>query len=351
MIDWAQYEDRLTELVSAPEEYPVSIISKILSEENGISFSEDSVRNKIKRLNLTKLEKKPITDIMPYYSKYRDIIEEKEPAPKKNFKLDANDSYVELLGKERKILYMGDLHIPFQVDWQIQTAVNRNVKADLAVCAEISDLYSLSRFQKTLSIPLEIEIDNIIRFYEYMSEHFDKIVIIKGNHANRIDRNMLAGIDPALYFLINTNMLEALARPFPAILITDSWYVQVNDAIFAHGEKFSKLDMKAGVNVYAFLREWQDGLGLKPFKVIVQGHIHGLGAAYRGSSFKILEGGTLCSVPDYAVEKMYDRPQTNGYVTVVQRDGESIFDLTREFVFPSEKYVPNKQLLERLDGN
>ncbi len=342
MIEWNfDVTARLQELVCSPEGYSESQMATLLTEEFGTAFSRDAVHNKILRLNLRALLDKPVTNIMPYYTKYKDIIQS-ESEIAKDFIVEDNQLVVELPKEKLKILQLGDLHIPFQIDEQVQVAVNRNRAADLAVVVEVSDCYSISRFNKNLSVPFEVEVDNIVRYFEYLSETFPLVFIVTGNHEKRINKAFVKGVPPSLLFLVKKNMLKLLARPFNNIIVFDLPLLQVNDAVFTHAEYFSKTDLKSGVNASSFIYEWQKSLGLSDYRLVVQSHTHMLGATYRhGGELKVIESGCLCRVPDYAVVNFYSKPQVNGYVVIIQNNGVTDFNLTREYAFESQPYVPN----------
>lgn len=338
MIDWAQDKvNRLLELFNDPEEYSESQIARIMSEEFDEMFTRDAVHNKLSRLDSqTTLIDKPRPE-MPYFAKYEDMIIG-EGLPKT---VEFDGPYIELLKDRLKILHLGDLHIPFQVDEQIQIATNRNRTADLVVTVEVSDCYSISRFNKNLSVPLEFEIDHVLRYFEFLSETFPLTIVISGNHHNRISKELTKKLHPSLLFLMDGNLLSKLAKPFDNVVVCNTPLLQVNDAIFTHSETFSKVDMKAAVNVYQLIQEWKDVLSLKHYRLILQSHTHMLGTTYRGRHCKLIESGCLCHVPDYSVQGFYSKPQTNGYVVVVQRDGITDFNLTREYMFDVPTYKAN----------
>ncbi len=338
MIDWSLEKIRkLTELVSDPESYSESKIASIMTDEFGLDFSRDAVHNKISRLNLRSLVEKPVANIMPYYNKYKETIEGL-PLPKV---IELNDIFYENRKKIFKILYLGDLHIPFQVDEQIQTAVNRNLNADCVVTTEVADCYSISRFNKYFSVPFEVEVDNIIRYFEFLHENFPLTFVVLSNHDRRVPKEFVKAVPPALLFLVEDNLLKVLAKPFPSILVVDQPYFQINDAVFTHAEYFSTVDMKAGSKTYSFITEWQETIGFKPFHLILQAHSHMMGCYYKGGGIKVMEGGCMTLIPDYAVQNFYSKPQTNGYIVVIQHEGITDLNLTREYVFDTPKYIPN----------
>jgi hypothetical protein len=339
-IEWTSDKvKRLLELLSDPNNFSESDIANTLSEEFKEVFSRDAVHNKKLRVQVDgvgdNLVSKPIPE-MPYWSKYKDIIMG-DALPKNVELLDKQCSMI--VDKDNlKILHLGDLHIPFQLDEQVQLAANRNRTADIVLSTEISDFYSLSRFNKNLDIPLEREIDEVLRYYEFLNETFPLSIIMAGNHSKRVVREFMKVVNPSLFFLINSNMLNILAKPFPRVVTTPSVLFQINDAIFTHYETFSRTDMKSAVNVYQVVNEWKEVLGLLDYRCIVQSHTHMMGTSYRHDC-KIMESGCLCTVPDYAVQGFYSKPQSNGYVVVVQKDGKTDFNLTREYVFPTPKYI------------
>ena len=341
MIDWTfDKSRRLTELVCDVERYSESQIAKIMTDEFGEEFTRDAVHNKILRLNVRSLLDRPIPDRMPYYSNHKDVIEELEDEPDKILELRPNQMYLEIPRENLKILHLGDPHIPFQNDDQIQVAINRHASADIVITTEVIDCYSISRFNKNLSVPFEVEVDTAVRYLETLSENFPLVIVTSGNHDKRIDKAFMKGVPPALLWLVKGSILKLLAKPFPNVIVSETPVLQINDAIFAHAEFFSKVDLKAAMNVRSFLQEWKDTLDLRDFRLVVESHTHMMGATYRSGNLKVMESGCLCKVPDYAVMGFYSKPQTNGYIVIVQRDGVTDFNLTREFVFPTEKYAP-----------
>ena len=139
MIEWTfDKSKRLTELVCDPERYSESQMAKIMTDEFGEEFTRDAVHNKILRLNVRSLLDRPIPDRMPYYTAHKEAIESDEEL-EKIIDLKPNQIYMEIPKETLKILHLGDPHIPFQNDEQIQTAMNRNASADIVVTTEVID--------------------------------------------------------------------------------------------------------------------------------------------------------------------------------------------------------------------
>lgn len=337
MIGWTyEKSKRLTELVFDPEGYSESNMASMMTAEFGEEFTRDAVHNKISRLDIRSLLNREVPDRMPYYTAHREVMES-DCEPAKILDIDRNQRYLEIPKEKVKILHLGDTHIPFQDDEQIQMAINRNASADVVVATEVIDCYSISRFNQNLSVPFEVEIDAALRYFETLSENFPLTIVMSGNHDKRVDKAFMKGIPPSLLWLVKGSIMRELVKPFPNVISVDSPLFQINDAIFAHAEFFSSVDLKAAMNVRNYLNEWKDVLDLRKFRLVVESHTHMMGATYRGN-VKVMESGCLCKVPDYAVAGWYSKPQTNGYIVVTQKNGVTDFDLTREYTFPPSKY-------------
>ena len=339
MISWNKdITNRLIELVS--NDISVIEIGRILTQEYEVDISKDAITSKIRALRnsgaFSVLVDKTKTILMPYFEKYREIYES-DSYPEKQIEIPSNN-VIQMNWKPRlKILCLGDLHIPFEVEEQIQQAVNMSATADICIASEISDFYSISRFNKNFSIPLEVEIDKIIRLYEFLALKFSYVFVIQANHDIRVGKQF-TDLPQALALLVKTNnMLKFLARPFSNIAVTDQWFLEINDTIVSHADAFSSVDMKVGVKVRDWMRDWTEALDLQPFRCIVQGHVHQLGVTYRNGT-KIIESGCLCYQPDYSVERLYARPQVNGFVSIVQDHGRTNFELSREHRFETPVY-------------
>ena len=333
----SQMEKRLIELSSG--QASESQMAEVLNDEFGTETTRNSVHNKLSRLDINDLISKPHTVLMPYYDKYRDVYDGGKDGPGKIVEIRSPWRYSPLT-RPCKILCLNDLHIPFQVEDQIQEAINKHRAADIVVLSEIADCYSLSRFDKSRSIPLEVEIDEIVRLFEYLNETFPLTIVLEANHTLRAAKMMMRMLPPVLLSLVEANMLVKLARPFRNVVVVPNWFIEINDALIGHGEKFSKIDMRTVVNIYDFFNEWWRKLGLTNFNLIVQGHTHRQGTVMRaGGLVKVMESGALCYIPDYSVNRMMNTPQVNGYVVIQQdRNGVTDFNATREYVLNTPTY-------------
>lgn len=309
-----------------------SEIAGILSEEFSIQISRDCVKNRLARVPRFNLSDKPIADIMPYFNRHRAVIEGTEPTPPKvNLK-----AYLESLGKGKKrVLVLEDMHIPFQDEEKLQKAIDIGRGCDIVIRnGDVVDMFAISKFEKEENVPLEVELDGLVRTNEYTAQVFDGVPIIdiQSNHPWRVKKAIQ--MPTSLQFLVKTDVLEMLARPFPTIHVSDDWWVQVNSTIFCHAEKNSVVPVKAADDAWSWFKEWQSEgeMGIRHFDTLVQGHTHSLSAYFR-SGGKIFEGGSLCKLMKYTRRGIkYRRPQTRGAVVITWRDGVADLNASREYV-------------------
>lgn len=304
----------------------------------GRPFTEDQVRNRLKRVRFERLGQRPVQVLMPYYERHAAVIHGDEPAPEKVIEREGVrytlPEYLEYMrAGERKTLVLSDLHIPLQNEAAIQAAIDRNLAAHLVVVnGDIADAYSLSTFAKTEDVPIYSEIDGIVRYFEYMSDTYPEafVWITEGNHEDRYKKRILPMMPQGLEFLATPHILELLARPFPNIVVSGDWWVQVGDAIYAHADAASGVAGRPAVDVLDWFRNRAEELDLAPFRLVVQAHTHRIAVIYRGQ-YKAMESGCLCRPMGYARSTRYKNPLQLGYVVVWQRDGRSLLDRCREY--------------------
>lgn len=312
--------------------------ARVMNEEYahvvGSKFSPDKVRNRLKRIKFDQLGDRPVTVLMPNFDRFRDIIDGTVQAPPKvvNGRTLAQHQAWMRAGTH-KTLCVSDLHIPLTDEAALQEAVNRNLTASLVVLnGDTLDCYAISTFAKTEEIPIHQELDMACRLFEWLSDTFPDafVVCTIGNHEDRVTRRIKPAIPSGLEFLVNTNVLHLLARPFPNIVVLDDFFVQQADAIYAHAEATGDTGGGPAVRTAEWFAERRDELDLEPFRVVIQAHTHKCSVTHR-SAWRAIESGAMCLPQPYARTTKVRHPHQNGYVVVVQKDGKMDPYLTREF--------------------
>lgn len=328
MIEWQEYDRELLAMLKDDSiNSIVDMWERLRQKHPHVLFTYDAVQGRVYRLQHTKMVSDKAPSQLPYLSKYMAYITGQEkPEPK--VPITEKHQHKGMPGRV-KTLYAGDLHFPFEDEKAIDMALVPNLDADVFVTTELMDCYSLHGWGKKVSSPLEIEMDKSLRFLEYCSENFPLTYVVAANHEQRILRMASKRLPHSLLFLFNGNIMEILTRPFPNVIPVPKPWLKIGDVLYTHITTHSRIDLRAGFNVYQWYQEWADALELGDCNVMIQGHTHHLGAFYRPTK-KIFEGGCLCQMADWWTESYHTKPWTQGYVTIIQQDGKAVLELCRE---------------------
>lgn len=340
-IRWSQYPyilNRLLELDA--QRFTQPEIAYKLREEFPDEVKRVPTRDQVKnalsyaRTRAEYLQDRPRAQIMPYYDKYRAEIEGVVTVEKDFALLES------LLAKPKlKVFVVSDIHVPFTDEDKLQKAIELNRTADIVVVGgDFLDMYGCSRHRKRTSVPHEVEIDNGVRLLEYLSETFPWVRIIRGNHDARALKKVQDLVPADLLYLFDTEPLDLITRPFSNVEYTGEWWTQVNDTIIAHAERSSAIEGRPSVLLGEFFltKGWAKRLKLQQPRVFVQAHTHQVSSVYR-EDIKYFESGCMIKTGTVATQYVLDstavmRPPMNGFVSLVQYNGLTDFNSSREFV-------------------
>lgn len=337
-INWSNYpklDDRLLELTA--DNYTNEKIAETLTKEFayiGKVFTDDMVRNRLRRVVFKSLDNDPPMVLMPHFQVYKDVIHGAN-VPEKIVNGQTLPKFLQnfLIG-DRKTLVLSDLHIPTQHDAMLDLAVQRNKTADLVILnGDILDLHNASTFVKRRDVPIYEELDGAIRFFDWLSQQFPNtfILMTRGNHENRVYNKILPAIPAGLEFLANLDILDALARPFPNIVSIDDWFLSIGDAVYAHSDSTSAIPGKPAKDTGEWFLSHAHELGIVPPRFVVQAHTHRVSAVYTYNQ-KCVESGCCCLAQDYARSTRWRVPQIMGYVVTLQSNGITDLVNSREYM-------------------
>ena len=203
--------------------------------------------------------------------------------------IDDITDYTESVGNPKdanfKVLSISDTHIPFYHDGVVAEAIKRHKDADVLVLnGDILELHSVSRWPKSKAIMLRHEYQMAIKWICKLSEIFPKIVLVKGNHEERLQSYFQANVDPGVSFLTDPDILDRLANGYDFDPSGDlvktynlnnvyyakgglSWYTRIGKCIFAHPSGGSSIPMRTVIRTadYFLSREYD-------FDAVVIGH-------------------------------------------------------------------------------
>lgn len=240
----------------------------------------------------------------------------------------------------KEIMLLPDVHNPFSHPLMKET-IQQYAKKDmtLIIPGDFFDLYSCSCFTKEQFIPLQMEMADGHELLMWLSTLFDEIIIIPGNHEERLEGIIHDRIDPSVSFLLNSSFLSYFAKgfeipdqkycpPIPNLKVHDHWFVDYGDAIIAHPKNFSKIPGRVAIDAVSYFKNWGHN-----FRAVFVAHTHQY-ARIMCNGVLAMEIGCNCSEQDYAqTGKLGYKPQTNAITIVVQYDGQTSFNETKTIIY------------------
>lgn len=243
-------------------------------------------------------------------------------------------------GERKKIVIVSDLHVPFHEPEMVADVIARDSDADLLIInGDLQDFYSISRFTKYETVPIERELAEVQMVLERLSEAFPRVLIVEGNHDRpRFEKQLRTHLatEPDVIKVIeyltggNLSPIRLMASKLPNVKMAEhrvgphsiGWFAQEGDLLVCHAEKFSITPGAALRKIDEWFEDMRDHLGLDDWRVCIQAHTHQLGFFPWKSDRVLLEGGCLCKQHGYQLQpRIGGRPQRRGYVTLEQIDG------------------------------
>jgi hypothetical protein len=276
------------------------------------------------------------------------------------------DRPVKLSG-EKKILLLNDIHAPYHDINAIKQAILEQAHDTdtLLLGGDLMDLFNVSRYDKfEVHYPLEEEFRSGKALLNYFSSIFPRIRIIPGNHDERWKKYLMTkrNLSPADIVAMNYLIREASGDPDmditdPLYLLTRdlknvevvkpvrkdyarfSFFMQENDLIVSHAEKFSRVTGTAANTAMTWFQSYALPEGLvRPFRVFAQCHTHQASMNWSNFSIWTMECGCLCKTPDYAAGPKLmgaQRAPKLGY-SVFYQDATGRTDMRRSRFIPIE---------------
>lgn len=243
-------------------------------------------------------------------------------------------------GKTQRIVVAGDFHAPFHDVSAVSSLVaNESKNCDLLVISgDLLDLYSVSRFTKSEPITIQQEWAGGTALLAQLAAAFPDILMIHGNHDERVERQLRTKLEPELAHAIEIltggdfSLIRLLAKAHGNVRVADHqsgrfsmpWLCQVGDLVVSHAEKFSRVPGSTLRQVEEGLADFERVYGLDGWRVLVQAHTHAFGMFPWRSDRLLVEGGCMCQDHGYQMgARMGGRPQRRGYVTLTQHDGKT----------------------------
>lgn len=235
--------------------------------------------------------------------------------------------------KAMKILSLSDLHVPFHNEKLIKEIMDEHSDADMCVLnGDIVDAYGASSYSQDKLVTISKEYNIALDIIRYASQKFPKVLLIRGNHDQRVDRYFSKKIDPHMFALAQRDILWRLANGYVydrngkhiGTVNMDNviynpggqpWFAQVGRTVFMHPHSYGSKQMATVCSAQVHLENFIDR---DSYDSIVIGHTHKVGKIVEKGKL-LIEQGCLCDIMDYQKEGRYiTRPQTVGYAVIYQ---------------------------------
>ena len=272
------------------------------------------------------------------------VVEKSDNKPKRGTTRHTENHHHTFHG-DYKILVLSDLHIPFHHRELIDMAISEHGDADeLVLLGDIWDMYSVSRFQKEISIDLRTELQQSVEMFERLLNRFRRVVVVVGNHDIRAVK-WIQKENPAMAPLVarpidyvrsamavdgKHRLLDKLVTPTYLIKGSHSDYpvevdylYLVGDAVLGHFELSRKGPSATSYRLaLEWLPQWLPLITDRNVRFLVQGHVHRLSKAVFGP-YTLVESGCCAHVMGYSLRSpVYSSPGL-GYVVLHQVDGKT----------------------------
>lgn len=251
--------------------------SEIIKEMNlrfDRDFTFDSVRNKIRRSSIIDyVPNKRGKGIFSNIRENEQVNEYTEAISDIKYYQD----YFKNKYKDVEILVLSDLHIPLVDLDALEKVIFNNQDADICVIAgDMLDYKSISSYGQKREISVEDEYKIGFEVLKQISEIFEDVVIINGNHEKRLKRYFSHKVVTALsgYLSSKHKPLQEITRFFDNVIYINHWFTQIFDVIFAHPSRYSKIKGRTAKNVVEnrIKKEHEEEFGY--FSTVCVGHSH-----------------------------------------------------------------------------
>lgn len=250
---------------------------------------------------------------------------------------------------DKSILIINDIHLPYERSDVLEIITKHSDEiTTLVINGDFMDCESISSFPKIQRMSLEQELVYAHKFLKKIRKILkdnQKIVITRGNHEERLYRDICNMHQKNLQKFINPEIIDMLVDGFTiyesgkkikydsisGVTYIPHWFVNLDSKIIvAHPKDFSKVKGKMLENVASHFINRQE-----EFEVIVMGHTHkySTGIVDRYAGVYVVENMCMCEPHDYAdVGKLGYTPQTYGYTIIKYNDDDKVkFDNIKSY--------------------
>ena len=242
--------------------------------------------------------------------------------------------------KKKKVMIINDVHVPYQHE-KLLDEIKKHKNIDyLVIGGDLIDCESCSSFQMLERPTLEEELVAAHEFIQEINKIIDaEIICIKGNHEERLEREICKMQNKGLQRLLDSQLLRMLEEGFKFNIGTkrkkykaienfkyiDKWYARLFDnLVICHPKDFSNVPAKiAEKSAEYFLNR---GI-IEKDDIIFIGHTHKFSqiVSTRRQDVFVVENGCSCKPMDYSDRgNLNYGNQVNCYTIVEFEEGGKI---------------------------
>ena len=242
--------------------------------------------------------------------------------------------------KKKKVMIINDVHVPYQHDGLLDEIRKHKDMDYLVIGGDLIDCESCSSFQMLERPTLEEELVAAHEFIQEINKIINaEIICIKGNHEERLEREICKMQNKGLQRLLDSQLLRMLEEGFKFNIGTkrkqykaienfkyiDKWYARLFDnLVICHPKDFSNVPAKiAEKSAEYFLNR---GI-IEKDDVIFIGHTHKFSqiVSTRRQDVFVVENGCSCKAMDYSDRgNLNYGNQVNCYTIVEFEEGNKI---------------------------
>lgn len=247
---------------------------------------------------------------------------------------------------ELEALVTSDYHLPFCHE-ETLNAILKSKARKLYIAGDFSDMYSAQSHRPSIDYITATEELAVSRaVLEELATKFEEIIMIEGNHENRVIKKAQTLVPQLLPLIIHPLQvlsyglenvkLASLSIPKSAPMVNYGKDIELgftavdDDMLIGHFEEFCGDD--APVKLEEWLQKFSHKLpiDISNLKTIFQAHTHRLNMRYTAKGRLLISSGCVCEVQEY-VWKHHSKysPPTPGFIELYKDPISQKIDYTR----------------------
>lgn len=362
---WDNEEEKTLKKLLQMNQDKHSCIQNFLKQHPNTTKSTNAISKKIDRLKkliqVTSKSLPTVTSVSAPSNSATNVLNEINQIQARYYENSVTNrkGLIQTSGRQTKILALSDIHFPFADTTMLQEVLSKESDADIVVInGDLLDGYVYSTFTKDKLVYAIHEYRCAFNFVKFLSENFPKVILVKGNHDDRLERAFKElGWTNTHTSLLSPDLIGRIANGeeidangklihkhnFTNVFYdhTESWYVRIGSAIFFHPH--DKGNSTAGSTVRKWADKFIQRYGEPNIDTFVCGHVH---KVYEGvvNGYKMIEQGCLVGYQSYgwSPRNFYQDNTVNGYAVLYQDvDGKTDYNKSHAYylgtILPSQK--------------